>query len=217
MNRQIIKGLKHSTIDFERALLAIDRSGAERIISAFEKNDDRMQIISELVTNALENIGKYWEDGKVALSQVYMSGIICEELIDKLIPSFNINQNNNPVAAIAVFEDFHVLGKRIIYSTLRAGGFNIIDLGNGLNAEDIVKNVKEKNIKILLLSVLMLPSALKIKQLKELLTGIDVKVIVGGAPFRFDDKLWIEVGADATGEDPSETLKIITKLLGEIK
>ncbi len=217
MNRQIIKGLKQSTIDFERALLAIDRSGAERIISVFEKNDNRMQIVSELVTNALENIGKYWEVGKVALSQVYMSGIICEELIDKLIPSFNINQNNNPVAAIAVFEDFHVLGKRIIYSTLRAGGFNIIDLGNGLNAEDIVKNVKEKNIKILLLSVLMLPSALKIKQLKELLTGMDVKVIVGGAPFRFDDKLWIEVGADATGKDPSETLKIITKLVGEIK
>ncbi len=217
MNRQIIKGLKQSTIDFERALLAIDRSGAERIISVFEKNDNWMQIVSELVTNALENIGKYWEEGKVALSQVYMSGIICEELIDKLIPTFNINQNNNPVAAIAVFEDFHVLGKRIIYSTLRAGGFNIIDLGNGLNAEDIVKNVKEKNIKILLLSVLMLPSALKIKQLKVLLTGMDVKVIVGGAPFRFDDKLWIEVGADATGKDPSETLKIITKLVGEIK
>ncbi len=217
MNKKKIQDLKYSTVQFERALLAIDRTTAERIISEFKNDPDRMQIISELVTNALENIGNAWEEGKVALSQVYMSGIICEELIDKLFSSFGNKQINNPVIAIAVFEDFHVLGKRIIYSTLRAGGFNIIDLGNGLSAETLVKEVKEKSIKILLLSVLMLPSALRIKQLNKLLTGIDVKVIVGGAPFRFDDRLWIEVGADATGKDPSETLKIVTKLVGEIK
>ncbi len=162
MNKKKIQSLKYSAEKFERALLTIDRSAAEKIISEFNHDDDRIQIISQLVTNVLESIGNAWEEGKVALSQVYMSGIICEELIDKLF-SLGNNKINNPLMGIAVFEDFHVLGKRIIYSTLRAGGFNIIDLGSGLKAEDLVKKVKENNIKILLLSVLMLPSALKIK------------------------------------------------------
>ncbi len=50
-----------------------------------------------------------------------------------------------------------------------------------------------------------------------MLAETEVKVIVGGAPFRFDESLWKEVGADATGNDPAEALKIVTKLAGEIK
>lgn len=40
----------------------------------------------KLVTATLKRIGDGWEEGKVALSQVYLSGIICEEVIDKILP-----------------------------------------------------------------------------------------------------------------------------------
>ncbi|MDZ7777050.1 MAG: hypothetical protein U5L09_16260 [Bacteroidales bacterium] len=53
--------------------------------------------------------------------------------------------------------------------------------------------VHKEKIKILLLSVLMLPSALHVKDLKQKLNGTGVKIVVGGAPFRFDENLWKEV------------------------
>ena len=203
--------------EFEVALLTLDRSAADKIITDYTRPGGSIQIANELVTKALDRIGKAWEEGKVALSQVYMSGILCEELIDKMVPRLKPEQKGKAVIAIAAFEDFHTLGKRIIYSSLRAGGFDIIDLGNGLNTADLVRYVREKNIKILLLSVLMLRSALKINQLKEQLSGTGVKIVVGGAPFRFDNQLWIEVGADATGNDPSDAMMIVTKLMRELE
>ncbi|MBI2416486.1 MAG: cobalamin B12-binding domain-containing protein [Ignavibacteriales bacterium] len=207
--------LKYLVDKFERALLLVDRSEVERIFIESLEMGSPIQIATELVTKALERIGCAWEQGNLSLSQVYMSGILCEELIDKILPPMSLERRNRPQIAIAVFEDFHVLGKRIIYSTLRATGFELMDLGSGLNAKAIIEKVAENNIKILLLSVLMLPSALKIKHLIEQLSNSDVKIIVGGAPFRLDKELWKEVGAYAMGKDSSEAITIVTKLMDE--
>ncbi len=199
----------------ERALLTMDQSQAESIVIGAMTKGTPIQIASELVSGTLQRIGDSWETGNLALSQVYMSGIICEEVIDKILPPSNPLRKNQPKMAIAVFEDYHLLGKRILYSTLRASGFELIDLGGGLSTDQLVEIVKNEKIKILLLSVLMLPSALRIKELKLNLLDTDVKIIVGGAPFRFDTELWKEVGADGMGKDSSDAIEIVTKLMEE--
>jgi methanogenic corrinoid protein MtbC1 len=200
--------------EFERALLSLDKQRTEAIIRKAANEQTPMVVASKLVTSSLQRIGEMWEEGKVALSQVYMSGIICEEIIDNLLPPSSPLRIDQPKMAIAVFEDYHLLGKRIIYSTLRASGFELIDLGGGMKTDQLERIVKDEDIKILLLSVLMLPSALRIKDLRKRLPVADVKVIVGGAPFRFDQNLWLEVGADAYGKDSSEALEIVTALTG---
>ncbi len=206
--------LKFLIDELESALLTLDRSAVEKLISTAIKIGTPIQVASELVTGALQRIGDNWEKGKLALSQVYMSGVICEEAIDKILPKSSPLRKDQPKMAIATFEDYHLLGKRIIYSTLRAAGYELTDLGGGLNTETLVNIVRNEKIKILLLSVLMLPSALRIKKVKEQLADTDVKIIVGGAPFRFDNELWKEVGADATGKDPHEAIAIVSKIMG---
>ena len=49
----------------------------------------------------------------------------------------------------------------------------------------------------------------KIKNLKELLIkeNLSVKVIVGGAPSRFDENLWQKVNADGCSTSAFDTLK----------
>ncbi len=194
----------------ERELIALNHNGAEAIIREVSGLNSPMQVAGELITQVLEKIGEAWDKGNISLSQVYMSGVICEKIIDKLLPPADPSRKGQPKMAIAVFEDYHQLGKRIIYSTLRASGFEIMDLGAGLDIESIVDIVNKEKIKILLLSVLMLPAALNIKKLKVRLSGKDVKIIVGGAPFRFDSELWKEIGADACGTDSSQALEIVS-------
>ena len=80
---------------------------------------------------------------------------------------------------------------------------------------DLIRQVDRHQVRILLLSVLMLPSALHVKELAVKLKEQGVKLVVGGAPFRFDENLWKEVGADATGKNPAEALGIITKMIAE--
>lgn len=199
---------------FERALLGLDRVGAEQVIRESALASTPIDVACNLVTEALKRIGDAWDEGKLSLSQVYMSGLICEEIIDKIMPASSPDRRDQPVMAIGVFEDYHLLGKRIIFSTLRAGGYELMDLGGGLKTESLVKTVRQSGIKILLLSVLMLPSALRIKSLTHALAGSGIKVVVGGAPFRLDEQLWKEVGADACGKDSGEAIEIIRKLTG---
>lgn len=211
-----MENLKYYCDELERSLLLLDKESVEKLLKEASKKGSAIEIASQIITATLKKIGDDWEDGTLALSQVYMSGVICEELIDKILPPNSPVRVHQPKMAIGVFEDYHLLGKRIVYSSLRASGFEVTDLGGGLTIDRLVELIKQEQIRILLLSVLMLPSALHIKELKNRLSGIDVKILVGGAPFRFDEELWKEVGADGFGKDSSDAIQLVTKLVEEM-
>ncbi|MBF0465206.1 MAG: cobalamin-dependent protein [Nitrospirae bacterium] len=171
------------------------------------------QLIETVIVSALENIGKGWEKGEYALSQVYMSGRICEELVETLIPMGNRQKKPAPKMAIAMLNDYHALGKRIVYSTLRASGFDVLDYGR-VSTEGLVQRICDDGIEVILISVLMFPSALHVKDVKDTLGKkvSNVKIVVGGAPFRLDRQLWKQVGADAVGYTASDAIDIIQSI-----
>ncbi|MFA5268424.1 MAG: cobalamin-dependent protein [Methanoregula sp.] len=202
--------------EMQDALLAVDRIGAGRIVKESCTPGSPFMCLESLIVPALEEIGRRWEAGDAALSQVYMSGRICEEIVDTMLPPEDTRRVNQPQMAIAVLEDHHTLGKRIVISVLRAGGFEVTDYGHGVTVDDLVLKVTRDNVKILLISTLMLPAALRageaIARIKKTLPG--TLIIVGGAPFNFDPLLWKEVGADAMGRTASDTLELVKTMAG---
>ncbi len=200
---------------FEKALLQIDRIAAEKIFENCYLEHDSFKPLEYLTIAALENIGVGWEEGDFSLSQIYMSGIICEELIEKYMHKFNITTRKDLKIGIGVLLDHHALGKRIVYSILRSSGYDVIDLGQGLSVNEMVEKTLEKEIAFLLVSTLMLPSALQVKNVvKELRKNHSTtKVIAGGAPFRLDKNLWEKVNADADGKNGSDIPGIIKKMV----
>ncbi|MBF0229250.1 MAG: cobalamin-dependent protein [Desulfamplus sp.] len=199
--------------DFMEALLSLNRVAARRILED-AASIDKISFIENVVIAALERIGEGWKSGIFALSQVYMAGRICEELIDEILPPGDPDRKDQPKMAICVLSDHHKLGKTIVYSLLRASGFDLLDYGT-MEVEELVQRIKDDKIKIILVSVLMLHSALKVKHLKEKLDSLnlDVKIVVGGAPFRFDKQLWQEVGADAMCSTASEAVLVIKSVM----
>jgi PAS domain S-box-containing protein len=83
----------------------------------------------DLVVPALEQMGSAWQDGSVALSQVYMAGRFCEELVERVLPPSDPDRKHQPRSAIVLLNDYHMLGKRIVYSVMRASGFELFDYG----------------------------------------------------------------------------------------
>ncbi len=202
---------------FEQALLAFDRIEAKELIAQNINDMEPFQLIEQIIAPALEKIGQDWGKGKVALSQVYMSGKICEELVETFLPPSSSEGIQQPPMAIVILADYHSLGKMIIYSALRANGIELQDWGR-LDVSELVHKLKDSDIKILFISALMLPSALQVKTLRETLDQekINVKLVVGGAPFRFDDQLWQEVGADAMGANSNEAIELAHKMIKEL-
>ncbi len=196
---------------FQEALLAVDRDRTRRLFAQRLAGGSALAGVETMVVPALDAIGTGWEEGTVALSQVYMAGRICEELVQEALGTPGVPQEGAPRVAVGVLEDFHFLGKRIVVSVLRAAGIHVLDYGH-LTAEDAVRRPLEDRIGLLLLSTLMLPSALNVKEVTAALAG-RVQVAVGGAPFRFDPELWREVGADATGTTSAHALRLVRRWL----
>jgi len=202
---------------FEKALLSLDRITATEIVTTQCKKIGAMAAVEKIIVPTLEKIGDGWEFGDLSLAQIYMSGKLCEELIDNILPANDPQRHSNANMAIAVLEDHHTLGKNIIYSTLRANGFELTDYGNGITVEALVERAIDDDTNILLISVLMLRSALRVSNLVDELKkrNANIKIVVGGAPFRFDDKLWQEVGATACGNNGKDAIKIVRQLTSE--
>lgn len=202
----------------ERALLTLDRMAVKKILTESGVGGSVFDFADRVIVPAMERMGEAWDKGTVALSQYYMSARILEESLYTILPVKTSQQRTHPKMAIATLNDYHVLGKRIVASALQVNGFKLKDYGRK-EVDELVKSVREDNIHVLLISVLMLPSALMVKELRKKLdeTVWNIQLIVGGAPFRLDEQLWREVGADAMGKTASEAIEIVSSLTEESK
>lgn len=199
------------------ALAALDRPRVESLFLQAVSTSSPMRAVEELIVPALEHLGEEWNAGRAALSQIYLGSRICEDMVERVLPPMAPERIGQPRQAIVVLSDYHMLGKRIVLSVMRASGFDVLDYGR-MDVADLVERVQADRVRILLISVLMLPAALKVKDVRAALNarGNSVRIAVGGAPFIFDPELWREVGADAMGRSAADAVAIVRRWMGEM-
>jgi methanogenic corrinoid protein MtbC1 len=193
----------------EEALITLNRQNAEKIVRSGMETMGALRCAEELIAPALESIGDGWQEGRIALSQVYMSGKICNDLLDRILPQGSQAREGVPRIAVVALEDYHLLGCKIIVSVLRASGFVVLDYGR-LGLPEIITRAKHDDIHLLMVSALMMRSAKRVSDLMAGLRGasLKIRVAVGGSPFNFDPDLWKRVGADTMGRGAGEALRI---------
>lgn len=194
------------------AVVGLDRPRVEALFQQAVGNMPPVDVVERYIVPALVGMGEDWSKGRIALSQVYMGSRICEDIVERALPATAAERKTLPRMAMAVLCDYHTLGKRIVLSVLRASGFEVLDYGR-MNVGELVARIQADGVGILLISVLMLPSALKVKAVRAALdaAGCRVRIAVGGAPFLFDPELWREVGADAMGHNAAEAVAIVQR------
>jgi methanogenic corrinoid protein MtbC1 len=200
-----------------QALVSVDKTAVFALLgTAYEEGGAPK--VGDLLRTALEEIGDAWERGSMSLAQVYMSGIISEEAIHHVLSETHVTDTSLPLIGSAVFLDHHGLGMRIVSSLVRSAGYPLKDLGLGADTVRTVDFVGKENIRILLVSVLMLPSALAVEELCREMARLhpEVRIVVGGAPFRLDEGLWKRVGAHAMGKNAGEIFDILHRLRKEL-
>lgn len=114
-----------------------------------------------------------------------------------------------------VFGDMHDIGKNLVLTMLKGVGYETIDLGMNVKAEDFVKQVKEHTPNILGLSALLTTT---MPEMETVLTAIkeaglrdQVKIIVGGAPV--NDHFAGQIGADGYAKDAGMTIDLVKNLI----
>ena len=206
----IIQNLNAGQQALAEALLSMDRVRVQSLIDAeLENGGELVALTDQMLVPVLEAIGNGWEAGDLALSQMYMAGRIVEECLSQKFTILPAEASSTRIA-IAVLEDYHMLGKNMVVSLLRAAGHSVQDWGR-TSVEEAVERVRVEGTELLLISVLMVRAALQVRPLRAALdaAGLSTCIYVGGAPFRFDAGLCAEVGADGFGTNAADALRLV--------
>lgn len=217
----------HAALEpYLEALFDTDKERALHIIQTLlNQGTPPEDIIFKIVIPGIEHmIGGVASDNLVTLSQHFLASQIAEEVTDQLLPLFKTAPHiRGRIVIGSSFGDFHGLGKKIVGGCLKAGLFEVKDLGINVAPERFVEEALACNAKIIGISAMMVHTAtgdhgakgvrrlLREQQLEE-----RIKIIVGGAPYRFHPQLYREVGADAWADTAAEAPAIVARLLQEM-
>ena len=176
------------------------------------------EILDGLLIPAINEVGVLFDKQKYFLPQLISSANTMEQAVEYLEPLLKEGgiQEKMPTIIIATVEgDIHDIGKNLVALMLRNYGYDVIDLGKDVPADEIIAAAKEHNASIIVLSALMTTTMMRMKDtiaLKEK-EHLDVKVMIGGAVTTqsFAD----EIGADGYSADAADAVRLAKKLLAE--
>ena len=197
---------------YQSALLSVDRGRAEEVLrEALAVFATPLEVAELCLAPVLEQMGEAWENGRLALSQIYMASRISEELVERILPPPRELRGETPRIALALLEDHHMLGKQLVQSALRLAGIAVLDWQR-VSVDELVARAIQERPDLILISTLMLRAALRVREVREKLdrAGLAIPIYVGGAPFRFDPLLWREVGASAMGANSAEAIRLVS-------
>ena len=179
---------KNSALTLEEAIIkGLSESAGEATVRLLEQNMDALAIINEKLIPALDVVGKGFEEKKMFLPQLLMSADAAKasfEAIKATLSKQGKNSESKGKIVIATVKgDIHDIGKNIVKTLLENYGFDMLELGNDVDPELILKTVQENQVKLVGLSALMTTTVVNmeatIKLLREHHAGC--KVMVGGA------------------------------------
>ena len=210
MTNEILDQLKSSllALDMEATLKAVDsvvRGGTKATV------EDAVSAVSD----ALQVVGKRFQEGDWFLSELIYAGEIAKEVMTILSPHMQTASSKSlgTVVVGTVAGDLHDLGKNIFINYARSAGFNVIDLGVDVQVERFVKAVKEHKPLALGMSCLLTSTDREmvkvIEELKKQNVRERVKVIIGGAALT--DGFARSAGVDAFAPDAVTGTDIIKK------
>lgn len=160
---------------------------------ALKAKIDPFKILLEGLAHGMSLIGDKYEKGEAFVPQLMISSTAMYSGMDVLSPYLKNNDSSSErhVVVIGTVEgDVHDIGKNLVKTLLSANGFDCIDLGNDVPAEDYIKAVKKHNAVAVSMSTLMTTTMSEMPKVIQLITDAGLRektfVMVGGAPITQD-------------------------------
>ncbi len=191
----------------KNGLLELDRDSTVEAANSIIRGDISVSVKEavDAVSDALQIVGKRFQDGDWFLAELVYSGEIAKEVMNLLSPLLEAGatESAGTVAVGTVAGDLHDLGKNIFINYAKSAGFNMIDLGIDVPTQKFIDAVREHKPLALGMSCLLTSTDPEIGKVIEELGRQNlrdkVKVIIGGAALT--EQFAQAAGADAFAPD----------------
>ena len=213
--------------DYNEAVFEIDKDSALEVIeTALKQGVTPEQVVFDIIIPSIEEMmAEIVINADTNLAQHFMTAQIAAEITEKMLAKFEVPPEVIGRVIIGTsYGDLHSLGKRIVIGCLKSMMVDVVDLGVNVKAEAFVDAAIEQDAQVIAVSSMMVHTAtgedgsLKVRALlKERNLEDKIKLVVGGAPYRFDHELYNKVGADTWAADGVSAAKIIREVIIEGK
>jgi methanogenic corrinoid protein MtbC1 len=190
----------------------------KRVEAALENSASPTEVIQSL-RDGVEIVGRKYQAQEYFLSDLIMAGLMAEQVITLLRPRLATSSKGilGRVVIGTVRGDIHDVGKKLVSAMLISAGFDLVDVGVDVSAENFVEVAHKYNPRILAMSCLLTSAMDEMKQVVERLGRTDLrsnlKVLAGGRPI--SEQFVKEIGADGYGADAIEAVKAARDLLSQ--
>lgn len=186
------------------------------------KSGDDPQAILEEAKQAMEIVGRRFEDGTYFIPQLVFSGEILKAVSEMVKPRLAKEGDVKRLGKFiigTVKGDIHDIGKDIVAFMLDVNGFEVYDLGIDVPVERFVEKIRETNAPVVGLSGFL---TLAFDSMKDTIDAIEkaglrdkVKIIIGGGNINEEVKKY--AGADAYGVDAMAAVAYARKVTASQK
>lgn len=158
---------------------------------ALAKYPRAVDIIEGPLMAGMNEVGRRFGEGKMFLPQVVKTARTMKRAVEILQPFVDSGKtegtgttgNQRKVLLATVKGDVHDIGKNIVGVIMACNGYEVIDLGVMVPADQIVARAKEEHVDMIGLSGLITPSLEEMvnvaSELKK--AGLDIPIMIGGA------------------------------------
>jgi 5-methyltetrahydrofolate--homocysteine methyltransferase len=155
---------------------------------ALESYPHAVDIIEGPLMAGMNTVGKLFGEGKMFLPQVVKTARTMKQAVEILQPYIEAEKTAGAKSAgkvllATVKGDVHDIGKNIVGVVMACNGYEIIDMGVMVPAEQIVRKAKEENVDLVGLSGLITPSLEEMVNVAQELekAGMNIPIMIGGA------------------------------------
>ena len=160
----------------------------EDLKESLTKFEHAVEIIEGPLMAGMNKVGKLFGEGKMFLPQVVKTARTMKQAVDILQPYIEaekteITTSAGKVLLATVKGDVHDIGKNIVSVVMACNGYEVIDMGVMVPADQIVKKAQEEQVDMIGLSGLITPSLEEMVNVAEELkkAGMDLPIMIGGA------------------------------------
>lgn len=148
-----------------------------------------IDILEKGMIPAMDHLGSLLSKGDMFIPQILVSAKAMQEAVNFIQPK--LLGNNTPllqhtVVVGTVKGDIHSIGKNLVGLILRATGFQVVDMGVNVSAEQFISAIREHRAQSVALSTLLTTSMQNtrkiVKRLRQENFGYPLQIIVGGGP-----------------------------------
>ncbi|MEA4807360.1 corrinoid protein [Acetobacterium wieringae] len=170
---------------------------------ALDEGSSAADILQAMV-DSMSVVGEKFSSGEIFVPEMLIAAKAMAKGVDVLRPLLAGDTSNSLGTCIigTVAGDLHDIGKNLVSMMIESAGFTMVDLGVDVPAERFVEAIKEnENVTLVACSGLLTTTMPALKEAVQTIkaSGLDVKVIVGGAPVT--PEYAAEIGADGFAPD----------------